>query len=540
LSNERAKKIRVPKSLIEASWGTFFQDQSIELIDGNLAIENTDDNSFQIIDTFLPDNILLDNENVHTLLKSYFESGKDFDLINNFSSKNKDLYSIKIHDYLNLGYFVDAIVVEAYKNGFSYNQIRVFLNSLLFNSFQAMHTEQDLSPIEVSFGCNDTGFALQISLRANQFKFDRALYLVSNFVDVTEYTKTSQITISALWFKSAELTNLHLYFNKNQISFKGTNLENLQIVPVFENEAGVYDPKLEQGKTKIFIAGEKNGAEDRVHIKGSRVDLGDDVFRIKGTPDKVANGDMRVLSTAGSPLEQQMYRMKDLLYKMKEKLHNQKISFETTLSERKSDEGLLLRIAEIENENLKIIEEKKYVMTRLQLANRKLQILENNLEKTEVNVRFNPDQENQIELLKQEKQTLEEKLNSNANVPQEMAAKNLEFQKLVEIKVLYENKMKEQLSLIKNLDSRVKLQATQLDGALKKLSGKAAIAVVGSKSNENHAKQLEHASNRVAEVTKEVNDKKKEIIMVKQENAKLTGRIFELEKKLILYEKKSA
>jgi len=41
----------------------------------------------------------------------------------------------------------------------------------------------------------------------------------------------------------------------------------------------------------------------------------------------------------------------------------------------------------------------------------------------------------------------------------------------------------------------------------------------------------------VAEVTKEFNDKKKEVIQVKQENEKLLGKIAELEKKILFLRK---
>jgi peptidoglycan hydrolase CwlO-like protein len=96
--------------------------------------------------------------------------------------------------------------------------------------------------------------------------------------------------------------------------------------------------------------------------------------------------------------------------------------------------------------------------------------------------------------------------------------------------------MKEQAAEIKKLDGRVKILATQLQGTLSKLSAPTAVG----KTSDNHAKQLEHASNRVAEVTKEFNDKKKEVIMAKQENAKLLGKIYELEKKIQHYDKKAA
>jgi len=118
---------------------------------------------------------------------------------------------------------------------------------------------------------------------------------------------------------------------------------------------------------------------------------------------------MTVSSRPNVQMEQQLLRMKDLLYKMKEQLHAQKVHYEAALANAGgAHPGSHDRTAELEAENKKLQDEKKQINARLQLANRKLQIMDNNLDKREELVRAsNPDQEQEIELLKQQKYVLE-------------------------------------------------------------------------------------------------------------------------------------
>ena len=564
MSSGGLKKIRVPKELLEASWGTFFQDQGIELEEFT-AEEISPDVPYQIVDSFIPENLLLENPQVNNLLKSYFKDGKDFDLVDQYSVQSKELYSIKIHDFLNLGHFIDAIVVEAYKYNFSCNAIRAYLNAGLTYAFKVLHDEKELAPIEIFFGSTEEGFVVQISMPAKKLQFDKNLRRLTSFLDVTEYKKKSQYTVSALWFKDEALKDFHLYLNKIQFVPKNSKDNHTNISAVSDAENIPYNPALDQGDNRLKFSSEKT-EEQITRIKGSK-SAGDEVFRIKGSGADESSGNLKVSGSSQAQMEQQMLRMKDLLYKMKEQMHQQKVAFESAQATGVVGAGspeLQSKIEELQLENTKLQDEKKYINARLQLANRKLQILDSSLDRSAEMARSNPapekvnDNEKELELLKQQNSLLAVKLREQderlkaqdekmralaAAKPQaeksstaDGALKDLEIIKLNEIKVLYENKMKEQLAENKKLDGRVKVLATQLDGALKKLTGPAS----GMKTNENHAKQLEHASNRVAEVTKEYNDKKKEVIQVKQENEKLLGKIAELEKKVLKITQKAA
>jgi hypothetical protein len=62
---------------------------------------------------------------VKALLTNYFGSA-EFDLVDRYSQAYQNIYTLKIHDFLNMGYFIDTIVIEAYKSNFDFEKIRRF------------------------------------------------------------------------------------------------------------------------------------------------------------------------------------------------------------------------------------------------------------------------------------------------------------------------------------------------------------------------------------------------------------------------------
>jgi len=51
---------------------------------------------------------------------------------------------------------------------------------------------------------------------------------------VTEFKKRSHISVSAIWFKSPELKDLHYYFSKQQFEYKNADLTDANLLPVSE------------------------------------------------------------------------------------------------------------------------------------------------------------------------------------------------------------------------------------------------------------------------------------------------------------------
>jgi hypothetical protein len=548
-SSKKNKIISVPQTFINASWGQFFSDQCITLIENGTEQEAQDKESYQIIDARVSKKLFLYNTNINYLLTSYFEKEDRMDLLDLFLDEYTEVYKIKIEDFLNLGNCVDSITLEAYKRKFPFVQIRSFLNLLFKNSFES---------IELIFGFTNQGFVIQALSPNGKIQIEDDLYLSCNFLDVSQYENKFHFHITAVWFISPELEDVHFYFQK--IHFINSELSN---------------------------------------FTGNNV-----AIDVVATPTKDY-----------VQMEQQLVRLKELLYKLKNQMQSQAKSTEELNNENSQDQNLTAKVTELEAKNQSLEDEKKQLNARFQLATRKLQILDSNLERMGGKIRQDPEQEAEVELLKEQKNTLEKKLefsmrtldqtreqvkenekeiellkeqsvekvsnfksvSNNGELEKEIqllkkikieleeklnkalsnpvttsaapapapvaapkptassAAQLLEIQKLNELKIANEAKIKEQFVENKKLEGRIKAQTVQLEGLLNKVASNTA-----AKNSENHSKQLEQASNRVAEVTKELQDKKKELVLMKQETTKLNARVYELEKKITYYEKKAA
>jgi hypothetical protein len=464
------------------------------------------------------------------------------DLLDLFLDEYSEVFKIKIEDFLNLGNCVDSITLEAYKRKFPFVQIRSFLNLLFKNSFES---------IELVFGFTREGFVIQALSPSGKIQIEDDLYLSCNFLDVSQYENKFHFHITAVWFISPELEDVHFYFQK--IHFINSELANFT-------------------GSDLAVGASTSPTKDYVQM------------------------------------EQQLARMKELLYKLKNQMQIHSKVAEEPVAENIPDQNLTSIIAELESKNKILEDEKKQLNARFQLATRKLQILDSNLDRMEGNMRQDPEQEAELELLKEQNNTLakklefsmrtleqsreqvkenekeiellkeqsvekvtnfktvtnnpelekeiqylkkqkvelEEKLSKALSAPAAAtatagpkpttsAAHLAEIQKLNEVRVANEAKIKEQFVENKRLEGRFKAQTVQLESLMNKMTSNTV-----AKNSENHSKQLEHASNRVAEVSKELQDKKKELVQMKQETTKLSARVHELEKKISFYEKKSA
>ena len=151
------------------------------------------------------------NEDALKLLKNYFATTEELDLVDRYSKEFKDLFTLKIQDYLNFGYFIDTIIVEAYKGGFDISKIRKYLNHNLEYIFRLVESKGSLLPLEVSFAHDGKQFVVQIATTVKEFKLDKdflskdkltsQLLELSNFFDLTYIESRDRLIISTLWFK---------------------------------------------------------------------------------------------------------------------------------------------------------------------------------------------------------------------------------------------------------------------------------------------------------------------------------------------------
>ncbi|QDK40391.1 hypothetical protein DOM21_02755 [Bacteriovorax stolpii] len=153
------------------------------------------------------------------LLTSYFTEAVDFDLVDRYSKDLKNIYSVKIHEYLNVGYFVDSIVVEAYKAKFDINALRDYMHTALKFAFKKVEASQERMPIDLSYSHNGEAFTVQISMEVEFFggksEFKEVLDLLTkdtNYFDVTYFDKKKKLTLSMLMFKDKSFKGMKSYF----------------------------------------------------------------------------------------------------------------------------------------------------------------------------------------------------------------------------------------------------------------------------------------------------------------------------------------
>lgn len=241
MSTDLKKKILITAELASSPVGVFFQDLGFEL--DYKYVEGSEYHF--VIDSACPEvkNVprlqmseslsaelhplvcgrinkeMFDSEQGRALLSSYFHDALEFDLVDRYSKEMSNIYSIKIHEYLNLGYFIDSIVIEAYKAKFDISALRSYLNTALNFSFKKVESSSSTMPVDVSYSHNGEAFAVQISLLCDEWKgvpevescIDEFTSL-TNYFDITYFHKTNRLTLSALVFKNPALKSAKANF----------------------------------------------------------------------------------------------------------------------------------------------------------------------------------------------------------------------------------------------------------------------------------------------------------------------------------------
>ena len=211
------------------------------------------------------DQSLLDNIHVQRLLHDQFNNGPEYDFIERYSQNLRKVFILKIHEYLNIGYFIDSMVIEAYKAQFDYDQIRAVLNELLLTSLKDVEfSEIDLRYIEVSYSFNENAFAVQVTFDKKDFNLQDELLNQpqkinfynerSQFFEINHFSKRNRLTISVLWFRDQKLKNFHSYFF-NEITTKIIQATSLEVKSgLEEKEEVIYNPRENAQAKKLGLA----------------------------------------------------------------------------------------------------------------------------------------------------------------------------------------------------------------------------------------------------------------------------------------------
>lgn len=189
-------------------------------------------------------------EGAQSLLARYYADFNDFNLVDHYSSQYKNIYTLKIQDYLNIGYFIDTIVVEAYKQAIDPDKIRSYLNTILPLALKAVE-KQELPPhIDLSFSYSDEAFAVEASFSASSTVFKNEMAVLkdisdkTNFFDAAYFAKRERASFAAAWFRKEELKNTHARFF-TEVSAKSLNEVSLSEINSMESpdSSVAYEPK---------------------------------------------------------------------------------------------------------------------------------------------------------------------------------------------------------------------------------------------------------------------------------------------------------
>jgi hypothetical protein len=634
------KRILISPEQQVARVGSFFREIGFEL--DEIYDQNCASEYYFIVDDYLPDfknlpriqtrkfhsetslseirafidEAHLDDQVVKSLLKAYYSESEDFDLIDRFSKNYKTSYEFKIHDYLNVGYFIDKIIVKAYTQKFDFELIRNYLNEAIPFALKQVEKGQSLAPVDVSFSFSDTGFAILIALNASDFNFkdDPLIHKFfssdlsdrTNFLDINFSAKKKRLLLSSLWFKDEKLKDFKSFFF-SEITRRKNQSDSLLINVIDENESeDKYSPEMQLNNldsSKHLIHGVDSTSTDNITIKSGDKNQEDPSFiRVKGSVEENNEDIIRLKSSGASEdesseiqsvqktvsdvykekLEKQLIRMKAIIEQMKAEIirlraldavakkpaeevivvsnhqveikelkdglrksldliknlekrnHNLKLEFETVLKEKEDtiqilDDRLQDLEAQISGGSSGVVSQKDGEISKLKETVLVAQTIIDKLkkERNELESKYNDEKVKLSKLLSMSKE-LDDSANRGAD------EKDVLINNLLNEKKQAEEKSKTLVHEYKKLEQKMKFTVAQLEESLKKKSAPA------SKGNDAHSKQLEVASNRIAEANADVVEKKKEIIKLKQENASLVTRLSEAERKLGLSDKKAS
>jgi hypothetical protein len=236
------KKILITAELVSSPVGEFFKELGFEFSD---TFENGETYAFAV-DNACPDVLTVPRLQISQslypklaptirghispeffqfsqgkkLLQSHFNEAEELDLVDRYSKDLKTVYTVKLHDYLNIGFFADSIVIEAYKANFDIAMLRNYLNTALNFSFKKIekNTEGN-TPIDISYSHDEEAFAIQLSFQVDTFEGKEELKNIfdtlsanSNYFDVTYFERKGRLTISSLIFKDMKMKKSSSYF----------------------------------------------------------------------------------------------------------------------------------------------------------------------------------------------------------------------------------------------------------------------------------------------------------------------------------------
>ncbi len=200
------------------------------------------------------------------LFETYFNEVKEFNIVERFSAEMKKVINFKIHEALNIGYFVDSIIIEAFKSKFEIVKLRNYLNKAFMYAIERNENNVDDLPINISFSHDSDAFAVQIVINVESFDeknemhfFTDELTKYCNFLDIAFVSKRKQLHVSAVSFKRENLQNANAYIFTEIGSREAGDLpDNVELISGLKfNQLVEYKAAPKEVQTDKFILASK-------------------------------------------------------------------------------------------------------------------------------------------------------------------------------------------------------------------------------------------------------------------------------------------
>ena len=336
---EQIKKILIAEELISSPTGIFFISCGLECASQYKEAEK-EEYAF-IVDDFLPEitkiprvkldprkvyearvensfravfdsNYLVDSQ-IQKLISLHFSKKSDLDLFDEYPGKFKTLNTIKLQEYLNVGFFIDTIVIDAYKNQFNYDLVRKYLNHVVEYSFKQVEERNSNASIDVLYSVSEDIFMIEFSFHRESFTFSRSIFdemnLPVNYFSVNYFTKRNKISLTAMIFSSEKLKSFKSFFFTETSLKKKTQApnavmelgleknENIQYMPRDFRLEDEQAKKLSQArKFSLFIKNYRKGEVNPKEIMSLDLIDVEKYLNLYPKPEAVANLDMEAKS----------------------------------------------------------------------------------------------------------------------------------------------------------------------------------------------------------------------------------------------------
>ena len=594
LENE-VKNILIQESLIGSPIGSFFSslgyvlnveyDENKKyffvvndyLLDLNLDIERVKfevdcgfENSAHF--RFQGDSSIFSNSDAEAIVSKFFKYDLNFDFLSSLVNETPSLINLKISDYLNIGYFIDAIVIDAYKKNHDIISVRNFLNRFFDVAFHELNEMVESDPIDLNYCSDDQVFNLDFTFNCSSFDklkdefFDKELPYFVNIFDLVYLETRSQVKMKVSFFSNPELKKVKMYSTKNFQKIKNKHIE----LPDLEYQSGLVDHPFEN-----FDQFENPGFLDRVILNGKEVEMiysfikdnedEEDLMYISSFKDEL---DQKILELKNSNLDLKLLDLKEILNLLNAKhdvdtnpdrLFNRLCqAIKKSKEKNDSDSQDANRQSYNENQRLKLSLQKSIgiIKNKDALINKLKKDLENQVKHSNVKVDFlekklkeikidNLDMNQALTQLSEEKETLisggqlssGESSFDKEEMQQLLKAQLDQIQGLQDGIKQIDEKHKEAALEVKKLEQKLKFSNSQMDVLLKKKN----IAPKGvQKDSSDVSRELDKLRATFKRLEQDYAEKKTESFRLKQENLILMTKLADVEKKLSYAEKKVA